>query len=64
MDKKFYTVLEFYQALGGIITRAQIYKMIQAGEIPVRKIGSKLVLPADWVTEYINRPCEFVGKGA
>ena len=56
-EKRFYTVREFHEALGGIVTRAQIYKLIEAGEIPTRKIGNKTVLSADWVNAYINQPC-------
>lgn len=64
MEKKFFTVMEFCEELGGIITRSQVYRMINAGEIPVRKIGRKTVIPAPWVEEYIHMPCECVRKGA
>lgn len=64
MEKKFFTVMEFCEELGGIITRSQVYRMINAGEIPVRKIGRKTVIPAAWVQDYINMPCECVRKGA
>ena len=57
MVKKFYSVDEFHRALGGIVTKSQIYKMIREGEIPTRRIGNKVVLSADWVTAYINQPC-------
>ena len=57
MKKKFFSVSEFYQEMGGIITKGQIYKMIKSGEIPTRKIGNKVVLSADWVHAYINQPC-------
>lgn len=62
MEKKFFTVMDFYRALGGIVTKTQIYRMINAGEIPTRRIGMKIVIPADWVYDYINRPCEYVKK--
>ena len=61
-EKKFFTVREFHQAIGGIVTRSQIYRMIQNGEIPVRRIGNKVVLSADWVNNYINIPCSCVRK--
>ena len=57
MAKKFYSVADFHQALGGIITKSQIYKMIKEGEIPTRRIGNKVVLSADWVRAYIDQPC-------
>ena len=46
--KRFYTVKEFHEELGGVITKSMVYKMIDGGEIPVRKIGSKIVIPAEW----------------
>lgn len=64
MEKKFFTVQEFCNELGGIITRSQIYRMINAGEIPIRKIGHKIVISASWVKEYVNRPCEYQQRGA
>lgn len=54
--KRFYTVKEFHAELDNVITRTQIYRMIQAGQIPVRKIGTKIVIPADWVDAYLNAP--------
>ena len=63
VNKMFFTVREFHQALGGIVTRSQIYRMIQNGEIPVRRIGNKVVLSAEWVNSYINMPCSCVRKG-
>lgn len=60
--KLFYTVKEFHALLGGVVTRSQVYKMISDGEIPTRRIGSKIVLPADWVNTYINTPCVVVKK--
>lgn len=61
-NKKFFTVREFHQAIGGVVTRSQIYRMIQNGEIPVRRIGNKVVLSADWVNSYINAPFSFIRK--
>ncbi len=61
-EKRFYTVTDFYAALGGIVTKSKIYRMIDAGEIPVRRIGKKIVIPADWVNAYISAPCIAVKK--
>ena len=57
MEKIFYTVKDFHEKLGGVITRSQVYKMIEKGDIPTRKIGSKIVIPASWVDAYVNAPC-------
>ena len=62
MEKRFYTVRDFYNELGGVLSRGQIYKMIEAGEIPTRKIGSKIVMSAEWVHAYLNAPCVAVKK--
>lgn len=62
LEKKFYTVMDFYREMGGIITKTQIYRMIGAGEIPTRRIGTKIVIPAAWVHEYVNMPCEYAKK--
>ena len=62
MKKKFYTVKDFYSALGGVVTKSQIYKMINAGIIPTRKIGTKIVLSAEWVEAYLGAPCVAVKK--
>ncbi len=62
MKKKFYTVKDFYTALGGVVTKSQIYKMINTGEIPTRKIGRKIVLSAEWVEAYLGTPCVAVKK--
>ncbi|MBQ8919089.1 MAG: helix-turn-helix domain-containing protein [Acidaminococcaceae bacterium] len=62
MEKKFYTVRDLYCELGGVVTRSQLYRMIEQGEIPTRKIGKKIVIPADWVVSYINMPAVAVVK--
>lgn len=54
--KKFYTVKELHLALGGVVTKSQLYKMINAGTIPSRKIGKKIVLSAEWVEAFLGIP--------
>lgn len=62
IEKRFYTVKEFHAMLGGVVTKSMIYKMIEAGEIPTRRIGNKIVIPADWVKAYLEEPCIAVKK--
>lgn len=62
MPKRFYTVKDFHRELGGIISVTQVYRMIEKGEIPVRRIGDKLVIPAAWVDNYINAPAVAIKK--
>ncbi len=63
-NKKFYTVKEFYAEIGGVVTKSQIYRLIKQGDIPTRKIGSKLVLSAEWVNDFLNAPFTDERKGA
>ena len=63
-EKKFFTVKEFYSEIGGVITKSQIYRLIKQGDIPKRRIGSKLVLSAQWVSDFINAPFSDERKGA
>ena len=62
IEKRFYTVKEFHALLGGVITKSMIYKMIDDGDIPTRRIGAKIVISADWVNAYISAPCIAVKK--
>ena len=59
MQKRYYTVAQFHEQLSGVITKSQIYNLIKKGEYPSRKIGKKIVLPAEWVDKYIQFPYEF-----
>lgn len=62
IDKRFYTVKEFHSLLGGVITRSMVYKMIDAGDIPIRYIGRKIIIPAGWVNTYLATPCTMLKK--
>ena len=42
LPKVFYTVEEFHRAIGGIVTKTQIYRLINSGQIPARRFGSKV----------------------
>lgn len=64
LEKRFFTVMDFYRELGGVVTKTQIYRMINSGEIPTRRIGTKIVIPANWVREFVDRPCEYSKKYA
>lgn len=55
-EKKFLTVSEFRQSLDCAVTRQHVYRMISAGEVPVRKIGGKMVIDGEWARAYINQP--------
>jgi len=54
--KRFYTIAQLHEELEGIISKGQVYRMVNRGEIPVRKIGNKLVVPAAWVNDFLNAP--------
>ena len=45
--RRFYTVSQLHDELSDVVSKGQLYRMINRGEIPVRKIGTKIVVPAD-----------------
>lgn len=55
MEKLTYTVSEAARLLG--IPKSLLYREIKTGnsEIPVKKIGSRIVIPAKLLAEYINK---------
>ena len=65
LPKVFYTVEEFHRAIGGIVTKTHIYRLINSGQIPSRRFGSKVILSAKWVESFLNEPSDISGtKGA
>lgn len=55
MTKKFYTVSQLGEYLGkDIVSKGTIYLMIKRGEIPASYIGTKPLIPAWWVDDFIN----------
>ncbi len=62
IEKRFYTVKELHAMLDGVVTKSMIYKMIDGGKIPTRRIGNKIVIPADWIKTFFNEPCIAVKK--
>ena len=53
--KKFYTVAEFYRdVIDKTVALSTIYAHIRAGKIPVRYFGSKPLIPATYVDEFLN----------
>lgn len=51
--KLFYTVPELHRVLGGIVSKAYLYTMINRGQIVTKRLGGKIVIPATWVDRYI-----------
>lgn len=56
-EKRYYTVSEFREEMGNTLTRQYIYKLIDEGQIPIRKIGKKILIDGAWARSYINMPC-------
>jgi excisionase family DNA binding protein len=54
MKKMFYSVSEFHDLLGGIISRGYLYEMVRSGEIKTTRIGGEIVIPAAWVEKYLT----------
>ena len=53
MAKEFYTVKEIMQIMG--ISRALAYKLMD-GEIPVIRLGRKILIPGWWVRKLAEEP--------
>ncbi len=54
IEKKFYTVSEFWMLLGCVVSRAYLYELIKCGEIKTSKIGGKMLIPVSWADQYIK----------
>ena len=52
--KKFYTVTEFHELIGDVVSKAQVYRMIRKCDIPVKYIGQKVLIPAVWVDNFLD----------
>ena len=52
--KIFYSISEFHELLGGIISRGYLYEMVKSGEIKTTRLGGKIVIPAVWVDKYLS----------
>ena len=51
-EEKFYTVSEFHNIVGNVISKATIYNGIKKGSIPVKYFGTKALIPAYWVDDF------------
>ena len=60
--KRYFTVNEFREEIGSVVTRQQVYRMMNAGLIPYRRIGNKVVIDGDWVRAYVAMPCVCMKK--
>ena len=56
MDKKFYTVQEFFELTGHAIAKNTIYKYIRDGKIPAKRFGDRHLILASFVDEFMNNP--------
>ena len=52
--KNLYTVYQFVERLDGTVTTNAIYHLIKTGKIPVIHIGSRKLIPAKWVDEFLS----------
>ena len=60
--KRFYTVKEFYDEIGHVVTLTQIYRMVKTGEIPTKRIGSKYLIIGSWVRDFFDEGVPSVQK--
>lgn len=52
--QKFYSVNQFLDYIGNCVTKAAVYQKIANGEIPVQHFGSRKLIPATWVDNFVN----------
>ena len=55
-NKKFFTVLEFYDLIDHAITKTQIYRMCKEGKVPCKRLGSKVLISGKWVRDFFTDP--------
>ncbi len=58
LTQPFYTVAEIIEKTG--LSQAFVYKSVSTGEIPSRKLGGKILIPAEWLKEMSAIPEEGV----
>jgi excisionase family DNA binding protein len=61
-DKLLYRVDEAAQALG--LSRARLYQLIAAGEVPAIRVGGAIRLPAEHLRKWIHERLEEQRRGA
>ena len=50
--KNFYDIDELHsKVFQGTITKPHIYKLVAKGDIPSRKFGARILIPAQWVRQ-------------
>lgn len=54
--KNFYTVNEFVDITGKTISAPTVYKYIRDNKIPVKIIGSKILIVGSFVDKLVNNP--------
>jgi hypothetical protein len=64
IKKRFYTVEEFYELIGHVVTKANIYYQISHGKIPAKRFGNRPLLTSDWVEEFLNAPATYSRRDA
>ncbi|MDA8206581.1 MAG: helix-turn-helix domain-containing protein [Thermaerobacter sp.] len=57
MERKYLNVDEVAETLG--VSRGLIYKMVAEGIMPHLKIGSRILVPADWEDRLANNAASF-----
>lgn len=53
MERRYLAVKEVAETLG--ISRAFLYKQIKSGAFPSLKIGTRIVVPADWEAKVVTK---------
>lgn len=56
---KFMSISQFTEYIGeNVISKQHVYKMIKKKEIPAIRLGSKYMIPTEWIDTLINKTME------
>ena len=56
---KFMSISQFTEYIGeNVISKQHVYKMIKKKEIPAIRLGSKYMIPIEWIDTLINKTME------
>lgn len=59
--RKFYTVAQLTEYFGDeVISKGAVYSMIKKGEIPSVQLGERILIPAQWVEDFMENANQLV----
>lgn len=56
---KFMSISQFTEYIGeNVISKQHVYKMIKKKEIPAIRLGSKYMIPTEWIDTLVSKTME------